>query len=63
MESLNAESFGFLLKRTGLDLAPADAELLKPLFESYLTRLEALHDADLGDEEVSGCFLPDQSQS
>ncbi len=60
MESLNAESFGFLLERTGLKLAPADVELLKPLFESYLTRLEALYDADLGEEEVSGCFLPDQ---
>ncbi len=60
MEPLSTESFNTLVERAGLNLTTGDAERLKPLLETYLERLQALHAADLDDEEVSGRFLPGQ---
>lgn len=63
MEPLSTESFNTLVERAGLNLTPEDAVRLKPLFETYLERLQALHAADLDDEEVSGRFIPSQDSA
>lgn len=61
METLTPEAFEALLKRAGLDPTEQDKEKLRALFESFLPRLEALHAADLDDEEVASIFTPQWS--
>ena len=58
MDVVPEEAFDFLLRRAGLSLPPGERAELKALYERYLPRLNALHAADLGDEEVAGIFLP-----
>ncbi|MBI4310990.1 MAG: hypothetical protein HY681_04330 [Chloroflexi bacterium] len=58
METPSSESFDVLLRRGGLSPTETDKRKLKELYESLLPRLQALHDANLDDEEVAGRYVP-----
>ena len=58
MEALTPERLTLLLARAGLDPAATDVDLLRGLFQRLLERLEALHAADLEQEEVAGILTP-----
>ena len=56
MEENEADVIRLLTKRAGLDLPDEEIEKLIPFYKRNIERLEALHSADLENEEVGGIF-------
>ena len=53
------EKFRVLVENVGLSLTDQELEALKPMYDHYLPALEAMHDEDLGPEDLALVFSPD----
>ena len=58
-QGIPLDSFRVLAERAGMNLSDQELADLKPLYEQYSERVAALHEADLGAEDMAVAFPPD----
>ena len=57
-DGISLERFKVLVERTGMSLTDEELESLKPMYDFYAERLPALHEVELGPEDLALVFSP-----
>ena len=52
------EAFRVLVERSGLELTDQELEELKPMYDHFASQTAALHEVDLGAEDLAVAFSP-----
>lgn len=57
-EGISVDNLRLLAERAGLRLSPTELEQLKPMFDFYARDLQAMHELELGAEDMAVVYSP-----